>query len=337
VKIDDFLRREIEAGSFPGAAWAVGSRAGLEQQGVLGHSIVVPLRIEARTGTIWDCASLTKPLITTTLVLQAIDEGLIRLDDEYRGYTYRELLTHTSGLRAWLPLYAFDDPLDAIATKGPEHDRGTTVVYSDLNFVLLWYALTEIFGGYVAAARERIFEPLGLLNAMFNPPPSLRPRIAATEWGQRWEVGMCAARSIPFRGFREGLIWGDTHDGNSFHAGGTAGNAGLFATVRDVFRIAQAFANGELVPSALVEEATRNQTGIADRRGYGWDLPTEGSAATSMLSRRAYGHTGFTGTSVWIDPDADRIMVLLTNRVHPCAAPVGMQGIRGEFHRLASV
>lgn len=328
--IDAFLRREIDLGSFPGAAWAVGSRSGIEHEGVLGHAVVVPLRIPARPDTIWDCASLTKPLITATLVLQAVAEKRISLDDEYRGYTFRELLTHTSGLRAWLPLYAFDDPLYAIETDGPEHPRGTAVVYSDLNFVLLWYALTEIFGGYVSAARERIFEPLGLFDAMFNPPPSLKPRIAATEWGQRWEHAMCAARGLKFTRFREGLIWGETHDGNSFYAGGTYGNAGLFATARDVFRIAQAFANGP-----FVEEATRNYTpGMADHRGLGWQLPTPGSLATSMLSSRAYGHTGFTGTSVWIDPDADRILVLLTNRVHPCASLNAMQRIRGEFHRF---
>lgn len=328
---DAFLAREIELGSFPGAAWVVGSRGGIEREGALGHALSVPMRIPATPATIYDCASLTKPLITTTLVLQAIEEKRISLDDEYRGYTFRELLTHTSGLRAWLPLYAFDDPLQAIEVDGPEHPRGTAVVYSDLNFVLLWRALTEIFGGYVAAARERIFEPLGLFDAMFNPPPSRRPRIAATEWGQRWEQAMCAARGIRFTRFREGLIWGETHDGNSFHAGGTCGNAGLFATARDVFRIAQSFAN-----SPFVFEATRNYTeGMSDHRGLGWQLPTPGSLATSMLSPRAYGHTGFTGTSVWIDPDADRIMVLLTNRVHPCASPNAMQRIRGEFHRLA--
>jgi CubicO group peptidase (beta-lactamase class C family) len=102
-----------------------------------------------------------------------------------------------------------------------------------------------------------------------------------------------------------------------------------------VFRIAQAFANGELVPPELVSESTCNLTpGLDDARGLGWQKPT-GSLATSMLSDHAYGHTGFTGTSVWIDPPRDRIMVLLTNRVHPVAAPVAMQKVRGEFHRLA--
>jgi CubicO group peptidase (beta-lactamase class C family) len=315
--VDEFLRREIDVGSFPSASYAIGTTSGLEREAGFGHAVAVPLRIAATSDTIYDCASITKPLITGTLILQAVAEGRITLDNEHRGYTFRELLTHTSGLRAWLPLYAFDDYVRAIEEHGPEHPRGSTVIYSDLNFVLLYDALQQILGDYVEAARTRIFAPLGLRDAMFHPPASLRPRIAATEWGQRFEQGMCAARSIAFAGFRQGLMWGEPNDGNSFHAGGTCGNAGLFATARDVFRIAQGFARGELVPPALVDEATRVHAGD---RGLGW-----------QINELGYGHNGFTGTSLWIR--GDRISVLLTNRVHPCAAPIGMQRIRSEFHR----
>src|SRR5688572_30215815 len=264
--INDFLQREIRVGSFPSASYAIGATA-LEREVAFGDAVAVPLRIAATTDTIYDCASLTKVAVTTILVLQAVAEERIALDDEYRGYTFRELLTHTSGLRAWLPLYALGDYLQAIEERGPEARRGTRVEYSDLNFVLLYFALQEIFGDYVRAASERIFEPLQLRDACFVPAASLRPRIAATEWGQRFEAGMCATRSIPFHGFREGLMWGEANDGNSFHAGGTCGNAGLFATASDVFRILQAFARGELVPRALVAEATRAHRGD---RGLGF-------------------------------------------------------------------
>jgi len=315
--IAELLQREIDIGSFPAAAWAVGTRHGVVSEGALGQAVAVPLRIAANLDTIFDVASLTKPLITATLILQAVAEGRLSLDDRFEGFTYRSLLTHSSGLIAWLPLYAFPDPLQAI------HDHGhgaSGTVYSDLNFVLLWYALQRLYGDYVALAETRILKPLGV-DALFRPPARLKPRIAATEWGQRWEMRMCAERKIAFDGFRQTLIWGETHDGNSHHLGnGTAGNAGLFATARAVFRIAQAFANGELLPPALA--ALR----------LGWDKPTPGSPATSMLSADAFGHTGFTGTSVWID--GDRIFVLLTNRVHPVAAANAMQKIRGEFHRL---
>src|SRR3954447_19023939 len=229
MPIDDFLCREIEVGSFPGAVYAIGSSQGIERENALGHAVTVPLRIPATLDTIYDCASLTKPLITTTLALQMLDVDAIR-----------PLLTHTSGLRAWMPLYLYPDYIAAIREHGPEYQPGTRVVYSDLNFILLWSMLPD----YVSLARSRIFEPLGIeASAMFNPPPSLRPRIAATEWGQRFEARLAGRTDLPKR---EGLIWGETHDGNSFRlGGGAAGNAGLFATARDVFRMAQAWVNAE--------------------------------------------------------------------------------------------
>ncbi|HEX7152476.1 MAG TPA: serine hydrolase domain-containing protein [Thermoanaerobaculia bacterium] len=321
--IADYLQAEINVGSFASASWAAGTLDGITESGAHGHAVAVPLRIAATESTIYDCASITKPLVTGTLILQAVAEGRITLEDEYRGSTFRELLTHTSGLKAWLPLYAMGDYLQAIEQHGREAERGTRVMYSDLNFILLHHAIEELFGDYVTAAKERIFAPLDLRDAYFHPPKQLLSRIAGTEWGQRFEAGMCATRSIAFTGFRQGLMWGETNDGNSHHAGGTAGNAGLFATARDVYRIAQAFARGELVPRELVDEATREQ---AAGRGLAWQLAGPG------LSSASYGHMGFTGTSVWTD--GDRIAVLLTNRVHPCAAPIGMQKIRGEFHRL---
>jgi len=322
TEIESFLAREIAVGSFASAVYAVGSRRSIEIEGALGNAVAVPLRISASLETIYDCASLTKPLVTAALTLQAAASGTITLEDRFHGYTYRELLTHTSGLRAWMPLYAHGDYLETILKEGPEVAPGTKVIYSDLNFILLWYALRQLGIEY------RV--PMAVEDALFRPPPALRPRIAATEWGQRYEAKMAGAAAV-----RDGLIWGETHDGNSFFAGGTAGNAGLFATARAVFRLAQGWANAEVLPRALVDEATRNLTpDLGDARGLGWQLPT-GTEATKMLSPRAYGHTGFTGTSVWIDPDSDRIVVLLTNRVHPCAAPINIQRIRGQFHRLA--
>jgi len=311
MSIDDFLRREIALGSFPSAVYAIGSSRGIEHENALGNAVAVPLRLPATLETLYDCASITKPLITTTLALQRLDVDRIR-----------RFLTHTSGLRAWMPLYTYPDYLTAIREHGPEYEPGTRVVYSDLNFILLWSMLPN----YASLARQRIFAPLGIeSDAMFHPPLALRPRIAATEWGQRFEAKLADMPSIAAN--RDRLMWGETNDGNSHNAGGTAGNAGLFATARAVFRLAQSWANAELLPRDVISEATRNQTqDLNESRGLGWQI-----SATGM-----YGHTGFTGTSVWIDPSRDTIMVLLTNRVHPCAAPIAMQRIRAEFHRLAS-
>lgn len=322
AELDRFLRHEIDVGSFPSATYAIGTVNGISHENALGHAVAVPLRIPATLDTIYDCASTTKTLVTGTLVLQAVAEGRIALDDEYRGFTFRELLTHTSGLKAWLPTFTYPSVLEAIERDGVEAPRGSRVRYSDLNFYLLYYALNEIFGDYRAAARERIFAPLGLRDAYFDPPHSLRPRIAATEWGQRFEP---RTFSVVWSGFRQGLMWGDPNDGNSFHAGGTLGNAGLFATARDAFRIIQGFARGELVPRELVEEATRAHV---EDRGLAWQTAGPG------LSPRSWGHMGFTGTSAWCD--GEQLFVLLTNRVHPCAAPIAMHRIRGEFHRLSS-
>lgn len=328
VQLDDFLQREIDLGSFPGAAYAIGTAEGIVHENALGLAVAVPARIPATTATIWDCASTTKVLVTGILMLQAVAEGRISLDDEYRGSTFRELLTHTSGLRSWLPTYWYDDPIRAIERWGRERPRGSGPEYSDLNFFLLYYALEEVFGDYVAAAKERILEPLKL-EACFNPPAPLKLRIAATEWGQRFERGLAERLHAPpatvIRDIRQGLMWGDANDGNSFHAGGTLGNAGLFATARDAFRILQAFVRGELVPRELIEESTRPH---AEDRGLAWQLEGPG------LSPRSFGHMGFTGTSVWCDGPS--IFVLMTNRVHPCAASIGMHRIRGEFHRIAS-
>src|SRR5438270_8804591 len=159
--IDEFLQREIDLGSFPSAVYAVGSSFGIEREGALGHAVAVPLRIPATLETIYDCASLTKPLVTTTLALQQFD-----LEHRIHGYTVRELLTHTSGLRAWMPLYTYRDPIRAIIHEGPECERGTRVIYSDLNFVLLWNAIDD----FDAKARD--------LGALLKPPASMKPIIA---------------------------------------------------------------------------------------------------------------------------------------------------------------
>ena len=331
--IDRFLRHEIEAGTFASASYAIGSFEKIEREGAVGNAVSVPLRVPATVDTLYDCASITKPLITTPLVLQTLKLDSTVLDFPH---TVRSLLTHTSGLTDWLPLYAFDDPMKEIRER-VVYEKGTRVLYSDPGFVLLWKQLEQLHGDYESLAFERIFGPLKLDDAMFRPPPTLLPRIAATEWGQRFEAQMARDRGLPvYPNLRQTLMWGDVNDSVSFHIGnGAAGNAGLFATSRAVFRLAQAWARAELLPRELVSEATTNQTrGLNESRGFAWIVGKDTEPA-KPLSDRAYGHTGFTGTSVWVDPDRERIFVLLTNRIHPCAAPVPMQKVRGEFHRLA--
>ncbi len=302
----DFLQHESDLGSFPGAAWAVGSVEGIEQEDALGHAVAVPLRIPATVDTIYDCASTTKVLVTTILVLQAVAEGKIALDDEYRGFSYRELLSHSSGLRAWLPLYALGDYLAAIEERGREHARGEQVTYSDLNFILLDYALQDLLGDYREAARTRIFEPLGLRDSYFNPPAALKPRIAPTE----------------VEDFRGGHVWGVVHDETAWVLGGVSGNAGLFSSARDLAVFMQMLLNGGTYGTATIVRPTTVARWTARQRpdasrALGWDTPSRNSSAGRFFSLRSFGHTGFTGTSMWADPERELFVVLLTNRVNP--------------------
>ena len=141
--MDEFLRSESEIGSFPSAVYAIGSPDGIEREGAVGCAVAVPIRIPASLDTIYDCASLTKPLVTTTLILQAVASGAISLDTQFEGFTYRELLTHTTGLKAWLPLYAHDDYLDAIRREGHEYERGKKVVYASCERGVPYYTARD--------------------------------------------------------------------------------------------------------------------------------------------------------------------------------------------------
>lgn len=349
------LLSEIEIGSFPGAAWIVGTSAGSLVEGRLGHSVIKPAKIAADHETIYDLASLTKPLITTALVLQTAAEGAIRLEGrvsewltEYRGtdkeeITFIDLLTHRGGFQAWFPLYTqgLGDKayLDALARRPLRYQPGTREIYSCLGFITLTLALERIHGAPIETlAQTRIIEPLGLRAALFNPPPAMKYRIAATEWGNTNERQMVAARNLAFKRFRNYMIWGEVNDGNAYYFGGMAGNAGLFGTARDVFEIARQWAigGGKLLPEPFVRLALRNYTvGFTENRGFGWLLHTSrADHPSAVLSEECYGHTGFTGTSVWVDPRRDLIMVLLTNRLHPFVKPLNMQAIRREFHRI---
>jgi CubicO group peptidase (beta-lactamase class C family) len=262
------------------------------------------------------------------------------------GVTIARLLTHAAGLRAWLPAlphaageraYMF-----ALAQSQPVWEPGTRVVYSDLGFILLGAVLQRVTGDTLdARATAQIFAPLGMTDTMFRPPRSLVGRIAAT--GHRpllpasgpllsalAEDGGIMAESGPSRNT---LIRGDVHDDHAWYGfGGIAGHAGLFGTAMDLFRYGQMWLDGgvldgvRILPEEMVSEATTNHTCFAipgEARGYGWRLPLPPGVspttpeACRKMSRWAFGHTGFTGTSLWIDPERDLVVVLLTNRVHP--------------------
>ncbi len=307
--------------------------------------------------TIFDLASLTKVVATLPAVLLLVGGGAFPLDEPvgrilpefgtagWKGEaTIRRLLSHTAGLPAWLPLYLDhvgpEQYLEAITQTQPVARPGDRVVYSDLGFILLGEVVRRVSGQDIARfVSTEVFARLGLRTTMFTPPASLRERIAATEHGNRTEIGMCGERAGSFSRWRHEVIWGEANDGNSFYGmAGVSGHAGLFGTASDLARYGQLWLQDgvwegqRVLNEVLVGEATREQ---APGRGLGWRLPApNASSATdpsNVLGPNAYGHTGFTGTSLWIDPARVLVLVLLSNRLHPVARSE-IEAIRPAFH-----
>lgn len=314
-----------------------------------GWAVREPVEAKSPMGvdTIFDLASLTKVVATTPSILRLVAEGRLGLDTPARDLlpifreenvagdiTVRNLMAHSAGLVAWLPVFLEATGPEAylreIAREGVEQAPGEHVVYSDPSFITLGEIVREVSGQPVADyAREHIFEPLGMMDTMFTPPAAYRSRIAATEVGNAFEAQKVPDETPASGEWRTGMIRGEVHDGNAWYGfNGIAGHAGLFGTATDLFRYGQMWLNGgvlgetRILPEELVAEATTEQIGKkGDRRGLGWRL-APGDAATETdsglgVGPRGYGHTGFTGTSLWMDPDVDVVIVLLTNRVHP--------------------
>jgi CubicO group peptidase (beta-lactamase class C family) len=365
--ISNFLQSRIDAGDFPSAAYLVAEKGEIKFHDALGFAVVEPERIEAKLDTIYDLASLTKPLVTGLLFARfletdeyySIETPIYKFFRQLIGrpkgnISIRQLVTHTSGIRDWYPLYSvFHDPKfkleAAVATilDLPEvHEPDSEVVYSDLNFILLGSRVAKhIAPGSLSDLADRdILANLGLLQTTFNPPADLRRRIAASESGNEYEKQTCLEKypelRIPQSALRNHLIWGEVHDGNAYFMGGVAGHAGLFSTAAEVFKIAQQFLPKytELLKPETCELFRTNFTkGMNEDRSFAFQLAsTEGSTAGTRMSPESFGHNGFTGTSLWIDPVKERVFVLLTNRTHNHPLPfVNINSVRRRFHDLA--
>lgn len=353
-ELDGYFTSEMEVGSFPGLVYAVGNSTGILVQNAMGHSVVKPAKIRNDLDTIYDVASLTKPLITSTLVLRAAADHRLDLSERVSNYlteliptdkkdvTFLDLLTHRGGFQAWYPLYTqgIGDRayLAALVNRPLRYRPGSREIYSCLGFIMLHLAMERIYGRRMEdLAKELIFEPLGLERSLFAPPAAMKYAIAATEWGNANERSMVADRNLTFPQFRRYMIWGEVNDANAYYMAGMAGNAGLFSTAHDVFEIGRAYLRRDerLLPARMIDLSARNYTlGLEENRGLGWQLPSpRPDGPTVMLSEGSYGHTGFTGTSIWVDPPRDLVMVLLSNRLHPSVQPLNMQNIRREFHQ----
>ena len=358
-QLSGFLTEHINSGEFPSAVYLAGEREQVIFTDALGQSLVQPYSIANKLDTIYDLASLTKPLVTGMLCARRIELGELTLDSSVSHYlpefertdkqmvTVRELLTHTSGLPAWRPLYvlAEDEPeraAGAIASLDLEYKPGTRVIYSDLGFIALGILLERMTGQRLAdMAQREIFEPLQLKQTFFNPELALQTGIAACETGNVYEKNMCAETGAgEYQNSRQRLIWGEVHDGNAYFLGGAAGHAGLFSTAAEVFQMAQQYIaeSSRLLTPETCKLFRQNMTeGLEEARSLGWQLAaTKDSTAGSDLPPDSFGHNGFTGTSLWIDAEQQRVFILLTNRTHSRELPfANINAVRREFHTLA--
>jgi CubicO group peptidase (beta-lactamase class C family) len=335
--VDAIVLGAVAGRAFPGGVLAVGKDGTLAHLKAFGRLSYDPDAAEVATDTLYDLASLTKVVVTTTLAMILVDEGKLDLDTHVHAYfpafsgpakervTVRQLLSHAGGIHWWAPLYkeiqGKKDYVERIVAMDLAFDPGTRTVYSDLGFILLGDILERASRTpFEELARTRVLEPLAMNDARYRPPVELLGRIAPTE-------------NDPWRGR---VVRGEVHDENALALGGVAPHAGLFATAPDLAHLAQALLDGgtfggkRIVSRATVELFTERAGIPVSSRALGWDTPTDEtdrrsstpgepgySAAGSLFSARSFGHTGFTGTSMWMDPERGLYVILLTNRVHP--------------------
>ncbi|MFC7985260.1 serine hydrolase [Streptomyces sp. NPDC057336] len=278
--------------------------------------------------TVFDLASISK-LFTSILAVQQLERGALELEAPVASYlpgfgrsgkqdvTVRQLLTHTSGFRAWIPLYSaptYEEKVRLVYDEAPVSPPGTAYLYSDLNMISLQLVLEEVTGRTLdVLLREEITAPLGLDRTRYNPPASWRPRIAATEDARK-----------PWSGLERGLVWGEVHDENAFSLGGVAGHAGVFSCAWDLAVLGRALLNGGsygrariLRPESVELMFTDFNTAFpGDEHGLGFELYQHWYMG-AMATPRTAGHTGFTGTSLVLDPTTDSFLVVLGNSVHP--------------------
>jgi uncharacterized protein YbbC (DUF1343 family)/CubicO group peptidase (beta-lactamase class C family) len=325
--IDDVINTAVQDQKIPGAVLVIGHSGKIVYEKAYGRRALVPQPEPMTMDTIFDCASLTKVIATTSSVMKLFEQGKFRLNDKVTDYlpefqggksdiTIRNLLTHFSGLQPDVPLKpvwtGYQHGIELADTTKPAGPAATRYVYSDINFEILGELVHKLSGQLVSDyARQNIFAPLGMKDSMFNPPISLRPRIAPTERDP-------AGTGAPLRGV--------VHDPTARFMGGVAGHAGLFSTAADLARFAQMMLNGgeldgvRMFNPLTVAKFTTPQTPPDQPilRGLGWDIDSPHSSNRGELFPiGSYGHTGYTGTSIWIDPATQTYVIVLTNRVHP--------------------
>ncbi len=342
----DLLDRAVADGAFPGGVLAVGlnDELAVHPFGKLSREAQSPA---VTVDTIYDVASLTKPVVTTTIIMRLIQRGDLELsapvvrflpewapgaksdpDPSWRArVTVKMLLLHDAGLPAHRDFYKQAKGRDAVLARVMAepliHEPGRQIEYSDLGFILLAEIAERLTGESLDETAKDVFVPLQMNSSLFNPPKNLRSRIAPTE-----------DDTI----YRKRLLQGEVHDENAWALGGVAGHAGLFSTAGDIAEFAQMLVNGgvyahhRILRRSTIQQFTSRQTIGDSTRTTGWDVPVQPSSSGQYFSAKSFGHTGFTGTSLWIDPERDLFVILLTNRVNPTRENEKIRQVRPALH-----
>lgn len=338
--IHNFLLKKREQHAFSCAVYAFGNSTG-----ILGSGVVGTLSWDgpaAHEGSLFDLASVTKPIVSLA-IMKLFEAGELCLDDtisrflpdychsDKAGITLFQLLTHTSGIPGQQPLFHFADTRDklmrAVRQLPLRFKAGTSVEYTSQGFMILGDIIEAVTSQRLdRTMKELVLEPVGMNRTLFNPPAELRDSIAATEYCQ----------------WRNRIVQGEVHDENAVNLGGIAGHAGLFGTASDLSQLARTMlckgetSKGTWLHAATVELMSRRHTPPnLLSRCLGWQgKDARHSPAGDLFSDEAYGHTGFTGTSIFMDPSLDRFAILLTNRVHPSRDNDSIASIRAIYHNL---
>jgi len=353
--ITSALELAVRDGVFPGAVLLVQEGSIIKRCDVVGAATLAPSPEPMTRGTLFDLASLTKPIATATAVLRMIQRGLLSLDqpvatwlpaftgDGKARVTLFHLLNHSSGLPAWKPLYKSIEPPEAGQANARLHAQilaeplvyptGSRSVYSDLGFILLGLIVEQASGRRLDRfCREELFAPLAMDSTGFRPRD--RPELASRSFAA---TEQCA--------WRGRLLRGEVHDENCFALGGVCGHAGLFAPADDLARFVAALLAADQgrgegpfagVPPILLDQFLSRRSTPGSSWGLGWDTPSEPSSSGRWFSPRSCGHLGYTGTSLWVDRDRGWSVLLLTNRVHPTTRNTKISSFRPLIHDLVA-
>lgn len=342
TSVDKLINKSINDEAFPGAVLLVGNSDSILYKKAFGRYTYHKNSTQVSLSTIFDVASLTKVIATTTAVMLLFDKQQINLNDKVSKFlpgfaesgkenvTILNLLRHNSGLPAWKKFYPEitnkHELINEIYKTKLEFKPGMKTLYSDLGFITLGIIIEKITGTSLDEfCNNKIFKPLKMESTFFNPADTLANYITPTEFDNYW---------------RKRLLQGEVHDETASIMNGVAGHAGLFSTAEDIYRLVSVLLEGQMgegehfISSKTISEFVTG-TGSPGSRLLGWDLKSEsGSSAGKYLSKNSFGHTGFTGTSVWCDPEKNLIVVFLTNRVYPSRENKKLNKIRPLLHDL---